>query len=241
MNSWHSFSPNGRWLVFSPKVRSPYTQMYLTHLDEDRNSSPAILIDNATASNRAVNLPEFVNIAGDGIEDIQVPAVELYKLMDEAMQLEEKGENEQALGLWKKAVAMDPGNAKGQNGLGISLYVQASREEAFEHLRQAVQINPASVEGHYVLGKFLLEQGRADQALPEFQATVSIRQHFAAGEEGMASTYEALGNNTEAFAHWRRAHPIEPARVSAILGVAWLLATAPEASLRNGAEAPVAG
>ncbi len=62
MNSWHSFSPNGRWLVFSSKSRSPYTQMYLTHIDRDGNDSPAILIDNATAANRAVNLPEFVNI-----------------------------------------------------------------------------------------------------------------------------------------------------------------------------------
>jgi hypothetical protein len=72
MNSWHSFSPNGRWLVFSSKARSPYTQMYLTHIDENGNDSPAILIDNATAANRAVNIPEFVNIPGDGIEDIQV-------------------------------------------------------------------------------------------------------------------------------------------------------------------------
>jgi Tol biopolymer transport system component len=88
MNSWHSFSPNGRWLVFSSKARSPYTQMYLTHIDKDGNSSPAILIDNATAANRAVNLPEFVNTAENGIEDIQVPAVDLYKLIDEAMKLE---------------------------------------------------------------------------------------------------------------------------------------------------------
>jgi hypothetical protein len=72
MNSWHSFSPNGRWMVFSSKARSRYTQMYLTHIDAGGNDSPAILIDNATASNRAVNIPEFVNIASDGIEDIQV-------------------------------------------------------------------------------------------------------------------------------------------------------------------------
>ena len=72
MNSWHSWSPNGRWLVFSSKARSPYTQMYLTHIDEQGNSSPAILIDNATASNRAVNIPEFVNIDPDGIDQIEV-------------------------------------------------------------------------------------------------------------------------------------------------------------------------
>ena len=72
MNSWHSWSPNGRWLVFSSKARSPYTQMYLTHIDEQGNSSPAILIDNATPSNRAVNIPEFVNINPDGIDQIEV-------------------------------------------------------------------------------------------------------------------------------------------------------------------------
>lgn len=72
MNSWHSFSPNGRWMVFSSKARSPYTQMYLTHLDSDGNDSPPILIDNATAANRAVNIPEFVNIGADGIENIDV-------------------------------------------------------------------------------------------------------------------------------------------------------------------------
>ncbi len=63
MNSWHSFSPNGRWMVFSSKSRSPYTQMFLTHLDENGNDTPPILIENSTAANRAVNIPEFVNIA----------------------------------------------------------------------------------------------------------------------------------------------------------------------------------
>ena len=46
--------------------------MYLTHLDANGNDTPAILIDNATAANRAVNIPEFVNISPDGIDEIQV-------------------------------------------------------------------------------------------------------------------------------------------------------------------------
>jgi len=41
--------------------------MYLTHLDADGNDSPAILIDNTTAANRAVNIPEFANIDPDGM------------------------------------------------------------------------------------------------------------------------------------------------------------------------------
>jgi tetratricopeptide (TPR) repeat protein len=237
MNSWHSFSPNGRWLVFSSKARSPYTQMYLTHIDENGNDSPAILIDNATASNRAVNIPEFVNTEDDGIEDIQVPAVELYKLIDEATQLEESGQKDQALEVWKKAAAMEPENEKVQNGLGISMYVHGDTAEGLEHIRHAIRINPLSVESHFVLGRFLLEQGHADLALPELTTAIQIRPHFASCEEALGSAYEALGNSADALAHWRKAHSIDPSSIGAALGVAWVLATAPDASVRNGAEA----
>jgi Tol biopolymer transport system component len=32
MNSWHSWSPNGKWLVFASKEFGPYTQLFLTHI-----------------------------------------------------------------------------------------------------------------------------------------------------------------------------------------------------------------
>ena len=92
MNSWHSFSPNGRWLVFSSKSRSPYTQMFLTHIDDEGNDTPAILIENSTAANRAVNIPEFVNMAPGGIEHIATPAVDFYKQYDVAADLAKKGQ-----------------------------------------------------------------------------------------------------------------------------------------------------
>jgi hypothetical protein len=82
MNSWHSFSPNGRWLVFSSKSRSPYTQLFLTHIDEDGNDSPAILIENATAANRASNIPEFVNIPPGDMQKIDAPVTEYYSVLD---------------------------------------------------------------------------------------------------------------------------------------------------------------
>jgi tetratricopeptide (TPR) repeat protein len=184
-----------------------------------------------------VNLPEFVNTTGDGIEEIQVPAVNLYKLIDEAMQLEEKGENDKALEIWKKAVALEPENAKVQNGLGISLYVHGETEQGFEHLRHAVRISPLSAENHFVLGRFLLDKGHVLEALPELETAIEVRPHFESCEEALGSAYEDLGKSAEALGHWRKAHLIDPGRTSATLGVAWLLATAPDASLRNGAEA----
>lgn len=59
MNSWHSWSPNGRWLVFSSKEQSLYTRLYLTHIDENGNDSPPVLLENLVFNQRAANIPEF--------------------------------------------------------------------------------------------------------------------------------------------------------------------------------------
>jgi tetratricopeptide (TPR) repeat protein len=211
--------------------------MYLTHLDEAGNSSPAILIDNSTASNRAVNLPEFVNTAGDGIEEIQVPAVELYKLIDQATHLEEQGKNREALAVWRRAAAIEPEDAKVQNGLGVSLYVEGETAQGFEHLRHSVRLNPRWLESHLVLGRFLLEQGRANEAVPELQTAIAIKPRFAPAQEALASALEVTGDWSGALGHWQTALAADSNRTSAMLGAAWLLATAPVAAVRNGAEA----
>jgi tetratricopeptide (TPR) repeat protein len=237
MNSWHSFSPNGRWLVFSSKARSPYTQMYLTHIDTNGNDSPAILIDNATAANRAVNLPEFVNTAPDGIEEIKVPAADLYKLIEQARHLEEHGDNDQALAIWREALVTDPNDAQVQNSLGMSLYIHGEVEEGLEHLRQAILINPMFAEGHYNLGMSLLHQGHLDQALPELETAVTLQPRDSSAEEALAVINDSLGTRSEALNHWRRALALEPRRISVLVGTAWLLATAPDPALRNGVEA----
>jgi hypothetical protein len=71
MNSWHSFSPNGKWLVFASKAYSDYTQLLLTHIDENGCSTPAVLLEHLTAKNRAANIPEFVNAHPEAIVRIQ--------------------------------------------------------------------------------------------------------------------------------------------------------------------------
>ncbi|MFC1636697.1 TolB family protein [Planctomycetota bacterium] len=61
MNSWHSWSPNGRWLVFSSKGHSPFTQLFLTHIDDQGRSSPPVRLSHMTAADWAANVPEFIN------------------------------------------------------------------------------------------------------------------------------------------------------------------------------------
>jgi hypothetical protein len=137
MNSWHSFSPNGRWLVFSSKSRSPYTQMYLTHIDAQGNDSPAILVENTTAANRAVNIPEFVNIPPDGLRSLGGPAIEYYKLFNSAMYLQKRGRLEESAARWRQVLEISPDDQMAHANLGMVLMLAGHRKEAGEHLDKA--------------------------------------------------------------------------------------------------------
>jgi len=71
MDSWHAFSPNGRWLVFASKAAGAYTQLWLTHIDEQGRDSTPVVLDWFTAPDRAANIPEFVAIPPGGIRRIR--------------------------------------------------------------------------------------------------------------------------------------------------------------------------
>src|ERR1017187_1150467 len=163
MNSWHSFSPNGRWMVFSSKSRTPYTQMFLTQIDEDGNDSPAILIENSTAANRAVNIPEFVNIPQDGLQHIDVPAAEFYRLFDSAWNLAEKGRFDESIAQWNLALAITPDDAKAHNNLGRALAGKGDFDQAMVHWRKALEIEPRYWEAHNNLGVGLAGKDRLNE------------------------------------------------------------------------------
>ena len=72
MNSWHTWSPNSRWLAFVSKENMPYTELYLTHIDENGNDSIPVLVSRFNKPGYAINVPEFVNIEAGGIHSISL-------------------------------------------------------------------------------------------------------------------------------------------------------------------------
>lgn len=175
MNSWHSFSPNGRWLVFSSKSRGPYTKLFLTHLDAEGNASPAILIDNTTAANRASNIPEFVNIPADGIMKIDVPATELYRRFNLAWEHASKGHLEEALTEWKKALVASPGNAQVLLNIGVTLSRANRPAEALAYYEHAVKQDPDSAEIRTNYGLGLTAAGKPEQALEQYRKALEVK------------------------------------------------------------------
>jgi tetratricopeptide (TPR) repeat protein len=210
MNSWHSFSPNGRWLVFASKSRSPYTQMFLTHLDAEGSDSPAILIDNATAANRAVNLPEFVNIPPDGLLNIDVPAAEFYRLFDSAWELAEKGQYQAAIAEWRKALEISPEDAKAHNNFGTVLWRKGAFEEAIAHYRKALEVKPGYAEARNNLAVALVQQGRLDEAIAQFQKALELKGESAELHSNLGRVLADKGKLDAAIEHWRKAVQLKP-------------------------------
>ena len=205
MNSWHSFSPNGRWLVFSSKSRSPYTQMFLTHLDPDGRDSPAILIPDATVANRAVNIPEFVNIPPDGLAKIDVPAAEVYRLFDLGTELSEQGRQEPAIECFRKSLAIDPAFDKAHYGLGVALARRGRLEEAAAEYRKAAEINPRHAESHNNLAVILAGQGRLDEAIAHYRLALETEPGHAGYHGNLAAALDGRGQGDEALVHYRKA------------------------------------
>ncbi|MDX9754347.1 MAG: hypothetical protein RBU29_10325 [bacterium] len=60
-DSWHSWSSNSKWLVFSSKRESgAFAYLYLTHIDEQGHASPAIALPIADQPLASYNIPEFL-------------------------------------------------------------------------------------------------------------------------------------------------------------------------------------
>ena len=205
MNSWHSFSPNGRWLVFSSKSRTPYTQMFLTHIDENGNDSPAILIENSTAANRAVNLPEFVNMNPSGIEHIATPAVDFYKQFDLATDLTKRGEYDAAIAAWGKALAMQGDNALAHYSFGQTLMRAGRIDDGVAQIRESLRLDPHFAEAHNGLGVALGGLGKASESKQQFHMALADKPDYAEAHNNLGSALLAEHSLSEAVAEFRSA------------------------------------
>jgi hypothetical protein len=175
MNSWHSFSPNGRWMVFASKGFTPYTQLFLTHIDPDGSDSPPVLIPDATAANRAANLPEFVNYAYDRWKSVKVSALEHMQYLKDATRLLERNETAAAREKLQQALGVKTRDAPFRSEVRVLLaWLQESSADRIRMTREAIRLDPGSVQARLNLATLLDKEGKDREALAAYQATVDL-------------------------------------------------------------------
>jgi TolB-like protein/class 3 adenylate cyclase/tetratricopeptide (TPR) repeat protein len=99
------------------------------------------------------------------------------------------GHVDQAIGLCRRAIALDPFNVLGHRYLGLSLLNAGLLEEAEGALKSALEINPLGGMTHAGLGQVYLAQRRFPEALAAFEK----ESHEGYRLLGLAMAYHSLG------------------------------------------------
>jgi len=79
-------------------------------------------------------------------------------------------------------------------------------------------------------------QGKTDEALGQLRQAADLQQNVACRLE-LAGMLHQSGKDREAVVEYRRALVIRPLSVEVLNNLAWILATSPDDSVRNGSDA----
>ena len=209
MNSWHSWSSNSRWLVFSSKWNTPYTQLFLTHIDENGEDTPPVLLERFTATDRAANIPEFVRIAPDAIAQVREAFLDPYSFLRAGEANARTGDHSGAERAYRRGLELDPGNADLHNGLGWALFQEGKTAEAIEQFRRALSADPKHGKAHNNLALALVEEGDPARAVVEYRASLEVEPKAEIYSD-LGFALDQLGKKDEAVEAYRKALDMNP-------------------------------
>jgi tetratricopeptide (TPR) repeat protein len=184
--------------------------MFLTHIDKEGNDSPAILIPNSTAYNRAVNLPEFVNTSQAGIQDIQVPAVDYRRYLDKGKELILKRDWDEALAELKKSLEEKPDFAMTLGGIGYILSEQGEVEEALQYLEKALKRDPNHYLIHSMLGAAYINLENLPRAKRHFQTAYELNPRYYLSHFNLGNIESAEGRPEKAIPFYEKTLELNP-------------------------------
>jgi tetratricopeptide (TPR) repeat protein len=227
MNSWHSFSSNGRWLVFSSKAFTPYTQLFLTHIDEDGRSTPPVVLERFTGTDRAANIPEFVPLPADSIAKIEEQFLDAYSFLRAGIANERTGNYPLAVKSYQRGLEIDPDNVEILNSLGFSYYQQGKAQEAVAALEKALAVDPKHWKAHNNMALASIALGELEMAEAHYRESLAIELQPAIYND-LGFVLERQNLTKQAIAMYRRSVELDPESVAAHLNLGAALARSGE-------------
>ncbi len=148
-----------------------------------------------------------------------------------------KAQVDEAILHCERAVRMRPTDPDAQVALGNALFQKGRVDEAIAHYQEAITAQPDHFLARYTLGHALLEKGDLDGAIEVCRSALLLRPSDVDCQTTLAIALEEKGNPVEAIQHYQKALELAPRSIPTLTNLAWLLATSPDASLRNGPKA----
>lgn len=139
--------------------------------------------------------------------------------------------------VFRRCIEVTEDNYLACNNLGSYYLGQNQLEEAEVMFQEALGMRPYYADALLNLGVLYTRQGKIEQATNYLHAAIRIYPKYAESYGKLAYTMTQEGRFEEALAYYRQAIALQPSLSEAHNNLAWLLATLPDARLRNGAEA----
>jgi tetratricopeptide (TPR) repeat protein/Tol biopolymer transport system component len=223
MNSWHSWSSNGRWLVFSSKANTPYTQLFLTHIDEDGRSTPPVVLERFTGTERAANIPEFVPLPADSIAKIEERFLDAYSFLRSGIANERTGDYPGAVRAYRRGLAVAPENVELLNSLGFALFQQGKSGEAVAAFEKALAVDPKHWKAHNNMALAAIDLGELELAEAHYRESLALEPQPAIYSD-LGFVLERQGMTEEATELYRKSLELDPESASAHQNLAASLA-----------------
>ena len=150
--------------------------------------------------------------------------------------LVDSGQTNGAATCFAAALRLEPDLAGKKIAEGNALLSQGQTAAAYVCFTIAARLEPANAAAHESLGLFYAQQGKLEEAVREFQEQLRL-QPDAQSHYNLALARVMQANLKEAAADYEHALKLDPNQAVALNDLAWLRATAPQADLRDGAEA----
>ena len=129
------------------------------------------------------------------------------------------------------------GSAFVQVNLADALSRKGQSAEAIVHYDEAIKSQPNYADAYYNRGNILFAEGRIDEAMADWEKTLQIRPDDADAHTCLGNALLRRGSVKEAVAQYEKAIALAPEDLHSRINMAWVLSTAPDASIRNGIKA----
>lgn len=139
--------------------------------------------------------------------------------------------------LARHALAVTVNNATMEGLLGSALFERGQVEAARAHFAEAARIWPDCVTAQCDLALALASQGRFADAIAACQTVLKYHPRDPQVHDLLGSLFTRAGRRAEAIAEYQGVLALQPEHLADLNNLAWLLATAPEAALRDAPEA----
>jgi tetratricopeptide (TPR) repeat protein len=148
----------------------------------------------------------------------------------------EQNKMDAAIQHFEASLKYNPRNAQAHVNLGKALAMQNKFIEVESHFQTALDLRPNNAEAHAFYGSALAARGKTGDALKHLREAVRLGPEVETRLQ-LAAMLRVNGKIREAIEQTRLALSAKPDMPEALSNLAWLLATASDDSVRNGAEA----